>query len=67
MITRHDAQKDSGMTASIQICLAETDATVLAALSAGVIAALVWVSFQEYQKARRTRRRLESKRRQLVE
>jgi hypothetical protein len=55
------------MTASVQICLANTDVNVVAALSVGVIAALVWSGVHEYQKARRKRRRLESKRRKLME
>jgi hypothetical protein len=55
------------MTAFVQICLADADVNVLATLSVVVIAAIVWSSVHEYRKARRKRRRLEGKRRKLVE
>jgi hypothetical protein len=55
------------MTAFVQICLADTDVNVLATLSIGVIAALVWASILEYRKARRKRRRLASKHRVPLE
>jgi hypothetical protein len=55
------------MTAFVEVFLADTDASVLAALSVGVVAVLVWSSVHEYRKADRKRRRLESKRRKLVE
>jgi hypothetical protein len=55
------------MTAFVQIVLADTDVNVLATLSVGVIAALVLSGVHEYRKARRKRRRLESKRRKLAE
>jgi hypothetical protein len=55
------------MIAFVQICLADTDANVLATLSVGVIAAIVWSSVHEYRKARRKRRRLERNRRKPVE
>jgi hypothetical protein len=55
------------MTALIQICLADTDVNVLAALSMGVIAAIVLASLHEYREARRKRRRLASKHRVHLE
>jgi hypothetical protein len=55
------------MTGFVQIFLAATDANVLAALSIGVIAVLIWSSVHEYRKARRKRSRLENKHRKLVE
>jgi hypothetical protein len=55
------------MTAFVQMFLADTDVNVLAALSAGAVAALVWSSVHEYREACRKRRRLESKRRKLAE
>jgi hypothetical protein len=55
------------MTALVQICLADTDASVLAALSVGVVVVLVWLSVQESVKAPRKRRLPKSKRRKLVE
>ena len=55
------------MTAAVHVLLADADANVLATLSVGVIAAIVWSSVQESRKARRNRRRLERKHRMPVE
>jgi hypothetical protein len=55
------------MTALVPICLADSDVNTLAALSVGAVGILVWSSIYEYRKARRKCRRLESKRRKLVE
>ena len=63
MIAWQGVKEDAGMTASIQICLADADASLLAALSVGVIVVLVWLSVHEYRRARRMRRRHEDKRR----
>ena len=55
------------MTANVQISLATADVTVLALLSVGVMAAIVWSSVRESRRAGRRRRRLESKRQKLAE
>jgi hypothetical protein len=55
------------MIAFVQICLADADVNVLATLSVGVVAAIVWASAHEYREARRKRRLLARKHREPLE